>query len=385
MTLQQHTSDGGLVIVSKSTWEPPIRREHAFARLAVEHGFRVWFVERPLDLRAAFARDSRRHLLAGLAGRRRPDAPVRESIRLVRTATPVPAHRSAMAEGLAAAFLRRDLARVIARASPTAVIATAPWQWPAVRALGGVRRIFEGADDWRALLPARHERMEALYRRIAAEADAVILVSPSLRTLFAPRAVTVVPNGVSDDVLAPPARPPPNARRLVYIGTLSPRFDAPLVADVLRRLPRWKLDLYGPCQYPGRGDLPGAELRSLLDAFAHRVTWHGVVPRSGVACAIDRADVALLPNRAAFVGGQDSMKLYDYAARGRPIVATAGAADLGDAVGVRHAAGPDALARAIIDAATEPASARASRRAWTADQRWSVRWPDWSAAVLGTR
>jgi glycosyltransferase involved in cell wall biosynthesis len=384
MTPRQQRSGRALVLISKSTWEPPIRREHAFAQLAVEHGHPVWFVERPLDVRAVFAREARRRLVAGFAGRR-ADAPVRDGLRLVPTATPVPAHRSDAAERLAGAFLRRDLARVVAQASPSAVIATAPWQWPAVRALEGVRHVFEGADDWRALLPRRRERMEALYRRIAAEADAVILVSADLRTVFAPRAVTVVPNGVSDDVLAPAPTPAPNARRLVYVGTLSPRFDAPLVADVLCRLPRWQLDLYGPCQYPGRGDVPDAELRSLLDASADRVTWHGVVPRAGVASAIDRADVALLPNRAAFVGGQDSMKVYDYAARGRPIVATAAGRELDGALAVRRASTPDGLARAILDAATEPASARASRRAWAASQRWSVRWPDWSAAVLGTR
>jgi glycosyltransferase involved in cell wall biosynthesis len=383
MTPRQQGSDGGLVLVSKSTWEPPIRREHAFAQLAVEHEHPVWFVERPLDVRAVFAREARRRLVAGLAGRA-AEAPMRDGLRLVPTATPVPAQRSDAAEVLAGAFLRRDLARVVARASPSAVIATAPWQWPAVSVLKGVRHVFECADDWRALLPRRRERMEALYRRIAAEADAVILVSAELSKVFAPRPVTVVPNGVSDDVLAPPPTPAPNARRLVYVGTLSPRFDAPLVADLLRRLPCWQLDLYGPCQYPGRGGVPHAEMRNLLDAFADRVTWHGVVPRGGVASAIDRADVALLPNRAAFVSGQDSMKVYDYAARGRPIVATAVGREVDGAVGVRRACAPDAVARAIIDAATEPAAARAARRAWASSQRWSVRWPDWSAAVLGT-
>ena len=41
-----------IVLVSKSAWEPPIRREHALARLAGAHGHRVTFIERPLDIRA---------------------------------------------------------------------------------------------------------------------------------------------------------------------------------------------------------------------------------------------------------------------------------------------------------------------------------------------
>jgi glycosyltransferase involved in cell wall biosynthesis len=382
MTLRHQGSDGGLVLISKSTWEPAIRREHALAHLAVEHGRPVWFVERPLDIRATFSRDARRCLAAGLAGRG-ADAPVRDGLQIVPTATPVPAHRGDAAERLAGAFLRRDLTRLVARARPSAVIATAPWQWPAVRGLKGVRQVFEGADDWRALLPRRRERMDALYRRIGAEADAVIVASADLRAAFVPRSVTVVPNGVSEDVLSPPPTPPPNARRLVYVGTLSPRFDAPLVADLLRHLPGWRLDLFGPCQYPGRGNRPGSELRGLLDAFPDRVTWHGVVSRAAVPFAIDGADVTLLPNRPAFVGGQDSMKVYDYAARGRPIVATTDGGHIDGAVAARCASTPEALAIAIIDAAEEPASARAARRAWAATQRWKVRWPAWSAAALG--
>jgi glycosyltransferase involved in cell wall biosynthesis len=383
MTLPQQSSDGGLVFISKSTWEPAIRREHALAHLAVEHGRPVWFVERPLDLRAIFTRDARRRLAAGLDGRG-ADPPVRDGLRVIPTATPVPGHRGDTAERLAGAFLRRDLTRLVARARPSAVIATAPWQWPALRGLKGVRRVFEGADDWRALLPRRRERMEALYRRIGAEADAVIVASADLRTAFVPRPVTVVPNGVSEDVLSPPPTPPPNARRLVYVGTLSPRFDAPLVADLLRHLPDWRLDLFGQCQYPGRGNRPGAELSGLLAAFPDRVTWHGVVSRAAVAFAIDGADVTLLPNRPALVRGQDSMKVYDYAARGRPIVATTAGGYCENAVAARCASTPEALAIAIIDAAREPASARAARRAWAATQRWNARWPVWSAAALGT-
>jgi len=109
-----------------------------------------------------------------------------------------------------------------------------------------------------------------------------------------------------------------------------------------------------------------------------------VLPRAGVAAAIDRADVALLPNRRAFAGGQDSMKLYDYAARGRPIVATSLPGDLAAAAGVRCASTPDALARAVLDATAEGPGPRRARRAWAASQRWSTRWPAWRAAVLGT-
>jgi glycosyltransferase involved in cell wall biosynthesis len=371
------------VLVAKSAWEPAIRREHAFARLALAHGHAVWFVERPLDVRALLQHDRRWPFVEGLVARAVCTAP-RDGPRVLLTSGPVPAHRSDASERVAAALLRRDLARLVAREGPSAVVATAPWQWPAVSMLTGVRRVFDGADDWRALLPRRRQRIETLYRRIGAEADAVIVASAALSAAFEPHVAAVIPNGVSDDVLAPPPTPAPSAKRLVYVGTLSPRFDAPLVGGVLRRLPGWRLDLYGACQYPGRSGRPAAELRDLLYALPDRVAWHGMVPRTRVAYAIDSADVTLLPHRPAFVSGQDSMKVYDYAARGRAIVATTIDEALVGAAGVRRASGSDAVARAILDAAAEPASAAASRRAWAARQHWSFRWPAWRAAVLGT-
>ena len=113
--------------------------------------------------------------------------------------------------------------------------------------------------------------------------------------------------------------------------------------------------------------------------------WHGVVPRTALAAAIDRADVALLPNRPELSLGQDSMKLYDYAARGRPIVATPfdAALPVGDPPRVRVAATPEAMAAAVVEAAAEGDERRRERRAWAEGQRWDERWAAWSGAVFG--
>jgi hypothetical protein len=92
--------------------------------------------------------------------------------------------------------------------------------------------------------------------------------------------------------------------------------------------------------------------------------------------------VTLLPNRPAFAGGPDSMKVYGYAARGahrrhRPPVV------FDDALGVRCVDTPHDLARAVIEAAGSRRGDAEVRRAWAATQRWRARWPAWSAAVLG--
>jgi glycosyltransferase involved in cell wall biosynthesis len=368
-----------LLWAAKSTWEPAIRREHAIAELAVRHGHAAWFLERPRDVRAL--RESPAAWLRALAGR----APVGGgAVRVVPSAVVVPPHRNAVAERLATPVLARDLRRVLSRAHPRAVIAQTPWQWPAVSALTGVRRILEVTDDWGALLAERRERIDALGRRAAAEADAVILVSDTLAPAFAGARSVVVPNGVDGRLLDPAPRTPPGAQRLVYVGTLSPRVDLPLLEEVLARLPSWRLDLHGQCQYPGRGDAPGEELEALLQAFPDRVAWHGVTGRAGLAAVIDAADVAVVPMRRSHTTGQDSMKLYDYAARGRPIVLTHSASGAPAQAGARSAATAEEFADAVLAAAREPEAVATVRRTWAADNTWEARWDPWSRAVLGT-
>jgi glycosyltransferase involved in cell wall biosynthesis len=230
----------------------------------------------------------------------------------------------------------------------------------------------------------RSARLGALYARIAEEADAVILASDSLVSQFQTRQSVVVPNGVSDEMLKP-LTAPVTTTRMVHVGTLTPRFDARLAAEVLDALPEWTLDLYGQCQYPGRGERPGPDLALLLSQYAPRARWLGVVPRESLAEAIDSAAVALVFNRAEESLGQDSMKIYDYAARGRPIVATRFSRKM-EREGPPHVSFVDdaqEMAHAVQASSAEPADWSQERRRWADEQRWSSRWDAWARAVFG--
>ncbi len=370
-------SGRALVLCSKSAWHPAIRREHALARLAAGAGHDVTFLERPLDVRALRRAPGRYVSLLAVPRRR----VVGERVVAWRRATLVPGHRNAVAERFDAAQLARALDRL---ADPGTVrVAMLPWQWPALRA-GTARRVLDLADDWRRLIPGRAGHLEELHRRIAAEADEIVVVAPALAELFPGRSVVVVPNAVGDELLAQPPAQRPRARRLVYVGTLSERFDAPLMADVMARLADWTLDLYGPCSYAGHGERPAPELTELLAAGGGRVRWRGTVPREHLGSALDSSDVLVVANRDQ-ARGQDSMKLYDYAARGRPVAVTTGSLDGAAQVPphVLAADGADALAEAIRCADREPDAHAAERRRWAQGQTWSARWPDWSRALLG--
>ena len=150
------------------------------------------------------------------------------------------------------------------------------------------------------------------------------MVSPALARLFPGREVIVVPNGADAEpwrrAVVPTVRPAGAGLR----GTLAERFDVDVVGTIMEDLPGWTLDLYGPCHYAGTGDRPAPELAALLASLGNRLRWHGAIPRSAVAAAIDGADVAIVPNRPDLSDGQSSMKLFDVAARGGPAVVSAG-------------------------------------------------------------
>lgn len=377
-----------LVMLSKSTWTPAIRREHALAHAAVAASDAVAFVERPSDVRSGA-----RAPAAYLRGLRPWLTPQRiDGVDVYARSVVVPGHRSPAAEGAETALLVRQVRGATAGAAPDAVAVFVPWLWPVATRVAARRRIFDCADDWRLLMPGRERRFTELFARIAAEADDIITVSPALADLFPGRTPTLVRNGTSAAILGPPVTPAPNLKRMVYAGTLTDRFNVELLAGALERLPGWSVELYGQAQYDGLGEMPAPELQQLLER--HAVRWHGVQDRKTLAGALDRADILIIPHRRMKPGhesvdGQpawrgDLMKFYDYSARGRPIVSTT-FDDVGDAKPphLQFADTPAEFADAILRAAEDAPQAAADRRAWAAANSWDVRWRAWSSAAFG--
>jgi glycosyltransferase involved in cell wall biosynthesis len=368
-----------LLICSKSEWRPSVRREHAWAAIAAQAGHPVTFVERPCDIRQ-LGGAGRRAWARGLIGSSAREDVIR-GIRVRPRSTLLPGHRSALAAHTNAALLRRTLA--LEAGSDCSIVFSWPWDWPAVRKADARRRVFDMADDWGELMPGRSPRFRRYYDEIAAEADEIIIVNPDLARHFPDRRPVVVRNGVSEAMLGAPVTAP-EPRTMVYVGTLTHRFNSALMRGVLEELTDWRLVIIGACSYPKLGDRPDPELLDLL-SLGERVRWHGPLERSAALPWLDRATVAVVPNRPEFSLGQDSMKFYDYAARGRPIVST----NWFDAERLDHppvlltADTPSSFAAAVLEAAAQPSSAVADRRAWAGRNTWASRWPAWSAAAFG--
>jgi glycosyltransferase involved in cell wall biosynthesis len=112
--------------------------------------------------------------------------------------------------------------------------------------------------------------------------------------------------------------------RLVYTGALTPIYEVDValraMAAVVARRPRMpvRLDIYG------RGDTAPALQQLALDlGLGDRVAFHGRIPIDDVPAAVAAADVGLAPTRHdAFTDLSLSTKIYEYAAMGKPVVAT---------------------------------------------------------------
>jgi glycosyltransferase involved in cell wall biosynthesis len=367
------------VLCSKSLWHPAIRREHALSLEAAADGVRVNFIERPADIRRAASAARRvvgmRHRVNAVA------AP--NGVTVTRRSTVVPGHHGPWAERSNSFLLCRTISKHAGDSG--VVVAMAPWDWPAVSAAAASRRIFDCTDDWARLMPRRAARIREICRQIGDEADEIIVTSPALAGLFGGRNVVSIPNGVDETLTRGAPTDRPGTQRLAYVGTLSERFDADLVAKVMRALPGWTLDLYGERCYARDDGVSAAALRHLLAGYGGRVRWHGLVERSGLAAVLDEADVLILPNKTSLSIGQSSMKLYDYAARGRPIVSTL--IDVEDGYGppgAHYARGADEFAAAVLAASQETFEQGRTRSRWASNHTWEVRWETWRNAVLGS-
>jgi glycosyltransferase involved in cell wall biosynthesis len=367
----------GVGFLAKDPWQPAIRREQMIARQLVRRGVPVRFVQAPADARRIRTDPANwgRHVARA---RFRTVAP---GISVTERSTVLPGSRHRLAERLDAALLGSFLRR--SGWSEDLSVFMLPWEWRAARAVAG-RRVFDCTDDWARLLPRARNVGEQL-RRIAGEADEVIVVNQVLAGLFPGRTPVVVPNGTDEALLGAPRLAGRQERSAVYVGSIAERFDVDLVRAVLARLPDWTVTAYGQLVFPEHARAAADRFRALEAETGGRFRHRGLLPRDRLAGVLDAATVALVPDVAGRALGQSSMKTYDYCARGVPVVATAGHLEHSSDVPPHLAvvSGADEMAMAVQAAAGEPDRHAADRRAWAAARTWQLRTGRWLDAALG--
>jgi glycosyltransferase involved in cell wall biosynthesis len=254
----------------------------------------------------------------------------------------------------------------------------------------------------KAANPVVHGILVAQERLSIAVCSAAITVNDALgERLVAggvpPSKVHIVPNSPSLTRFDPAAHPArqfmaDGTLRLVYTGALSTVYEVDIVLDALARLRDRRptltvtLDLYGR-------DFAEVPLRdhALALGLDDVTTFHGRIPIEAVPAAVAAGDIGLAPTRRTeFTDFSLSTKIFEYAAMGKPVIAsrlpmverTFGT----DCVAMYAPGDADDLATAIValvDGRDDRAARVAAASAIVRGLAWEVESPRYLALVEG--
>jgi glycosyltransferase involved in cell wall biosynthesis len=202
-----------------------------------------------------------------------------------------------------------------------AVVAWTPTVAPLIDYIDPRRLVFDSLDNWliHPVLRAHAGEASRAYASILPRADSVIVAAPaSRRVLERWRSdIDIVPNGVDKAHFLTPGRRPadlPASPVVGYAGKLARRIDTELILEVAAAMPDVQFAFVGPV-------LQRESIRQLRGVKNIRLL--GDRHYSEIPSYIAHFDVAWIPHR---VGegetGGDPIKLYEYWACGRPVVAT---------------------------------------------------------------
>ncbi|WP_173921766.1 glycosyltransferase [Agromyces sp. Marseille-P2726] len=339
-----------LVVVSLEAWDDVWRRnQHLVAGLLrSDPSLRVLFVEPPADPTHDLRSGRRPSFAHGV--REVPDvAPGR--LFTMRAVKWIPRRLDSRTD--------ERLARAVMRAAESLGMRH-PLLWindpgtVALAELSGWPTLYDITDDWLSADRPESERRRAAVNeaRLLDIAREVVVCSPELmRRKGVTRQVELIPNAVDVEAYrrhTPRPADLPDRPVALYLGTVHPdRIDIDLCEATARALgSSGTLVLVGP------NLLAPAQAARLRDAGARLL---GPRPRDAVVGYLQHADVLVVPHVVTeFTDSLDPIKLYEYQAVGRPVVATsvAGFRDADDPR-ITIASG-DAFAAAV--AASVPAS-----------------------------
>lgn len=363
-----------LVVFSDDWGRRPSAPQHLFAVLARRH--RILWVEpaglrRPRPTRGDLARSAGK--LRGVLRPSTPSAPwLPEPPSLTRLVPPVlPAYGIAAVRRANDAGMLRAVKAALARLRfvDPVLITTIPTMAGVVGTLGERCSIYWRVDDfslWPGYdAPAIREREAVLLRRVDALAAAgENLLGPG------PERQVLLRHGVDTGHFRrqpPPSGPP----RALVAGRLDGRLDAGLIDQLARAMPELRIELLGEAV-----DVP-----SLLLARPN-VSHHPFVPYAELPDRLD-AHVLLLPYaRSAWTDSLAPLKVREYLATGRPVVATPIPGLAQDPEVAPHLRfGEQSLVHAVRAALSEPPEAAERRRAACAAWSWERRAEDLEALI----
>lgn len=148
--------------------------------------------------------------------------------------------------------------------------------------------------------------------------------------------------------------------RIVYAGALTPTYELDVVLRAIAAIVRARPDLKVGAAFFGRGDAqPSLESLAAELGIAGLVDFPGRIPIEEVPGAVAAADIGVAPTRLdPFTGMSLSTKILEYAAMGKPVVAsrlpTVERYFEPDTLSTYEPGDPDSLAAAVLRLVDDP-------------------------------
>ena len=235
----------------------------------------------------------------------------------------------------------------------------------AIGELGERAVIYYCGDDFGALDGVDHAPVLRLEQRCIAAARLIFAVSPTLATRLPESKTMLLEHGVDLDLFIRPAcraADLPTGPVAGYYGNICERLDQPLLAAIARKLPEWTFILIGDVRVPVE-----------LLAAEPNIRFLGRRSHAALPGYAQHWTVSLLPFLdTAMVRASNPLKLREYLAAGRPVVATPMPAvvPFGDVVTITD--DPLQFAAAIRAGATAPPDPEYLRARVTSES-WATR------------
>lgn len=238
-------------------------------------------------------------------------------------------------------------------------------------------RVFDTEDN--LLQHPQNRRFSSKIRRgyswAGESADRILLLSGRQRGMFGDRVseakFLVCPNGVDPSLFvsrleAPEDIPKHKGRIVLYAGVLQQRLDVGLLHRVASELPEYCFVLIGPDLT--RGYFEAA--RRLPNVLFLGLKHHAQLP-----AYLQAADVCIVPHKVdKLTDSMEPLKIYEYLACGKPVVATPVAGTEKFMGLITTAADPAAFAAAIRAAISgDGAELTARRKKYAESHSWDIR------------
>lgn len=195
-----------------------------------------------------------------------------------------------------------------------------PFEADLLLAYPDATHVFDAVDNWAAhsVYRKRKEELTKHYNTIARHADYIFTVSENLLELFGPQAVCI-PNGVDDTLFQATAYQEDSSSKFIvgYHGNIQSRFDFALLSEVASRLPHIDFRIYGWVwkDVQDRADVVERENKN--------VHFYGRFDHTDLPSIMQEWNVAIVPHKNdRLTQSMNPMKVYEYLAAGKPIVAT---------------------------------------------------------------